>query len=417
VNILKLLALWVLAVSTMNFAVPSSGHAQSTATALVQEYLASVGTGQADEQLLALTTAADSNADAQLGLGLVRTVRAFENLSRSLFRAGFASRAAGYQSLFGLRAPIPVNPNPEPITYDEFRAILTAYIADLAAADRALAAVGEKPAKLSLDLSVARFDWNGDGTLGPEDHFGMVLSGIDDQGNAKPFIVGFDTADAKWLRGYCNVLMAVTKAWLSHDFSETWDYSFRLLFPRAASTMAGAESQQHGTLSGVGRQQATDLADFITLVHTIRWPVENKAMWTEVRDHLKTVIALNRETWALIGKETDDDHEWLPGSRQKSGVLPSLNVTEERIQAWLGLLSRFEQVLDGKLLVPHWRFEKSINAAKLFDDPGPFDLVLWVTGPAAVPYLSDGPVMSSSEWNQLMAIFEGNFAAYAFYFN
>ncbi|MCA1370932.1 hypothetical protein I6F15_26625 [Bradyrhizobium sp. BRP14] len=417
-RILKSLILPVLLAGGLMYSgLPDAAHAESSATVLVQESLANGRIGEADEQLLALTAATASNADAQLGLGLVRSARAFEKLSQSLYRVGFASKAVGYQSLFGLRAPIPVNPNPHPITYDEFRAILTTYIADLEAADQVLEDVGERPAKLSVDLSAARFDWNGDGRLGPEDQLGLAISDIDENGNAKPFVVGFDTADAKWLRGYCNLLMAVTKAWLSHDFSETWNYSFRLLFPRAVSTLSAADSGQGQNVLGVERRQADDLADFITLVHTVRWPVRDKAQWGQVRDHLRTVIALNRETWALIGKETDDDHEWLPGSRQKSGVLPSFNVTDERVQAWLGLLSDFESVLDGKLLIPHWRFAKGINAAKLFDEPQPFDLVLWVTGPAALPYLSDGPVMTGDEWNQLLAIFEGNFAAYAFYFN
>ncbi|MEY9558750.1 hypothetical protein [Sinorhizobium fredii] len=399
--------------------VPGAAHAETGATALVQTYLANGRIGEAEEQLLAMTAAATGNTDAQFGLGLVRSARAFEKLSQALYRVGFASKAQGYQALFGLRAPIPVNPNPQPVTYDEFRAILAAFVADLESADRALQAVGDKPAKLSVDLSIARFDWNGDGMLGVEDQFGTAISDINDDGSTKPFLVSFDTADAKWLRGYSNILMAVTKTWLSHDFSETWDYSFRLLFPRAVSTMAAAEGGDihDNTLFGVEKQQADDLADLVTFLHTIRWPVQDKALWAEVRDHLRAVIALNRETWALIGKEADDDHEWLPGPRQTSGVLPSFNVTEERFQAWLGLLSRFEAALDGTLLIPHWRFSKGIDAAKLFDEPQSFDLILWVTGPAALPYLSEGPVMTGNEWNQILAIFEGNFAAYAFYFN
>ncbi|WP_026186942.1 hypothetical protein [Ensifer sp. BR816] len=418
-RVLKSFMVPVLAFGIICPGTPDAVHAETSATTVVQTYLANGQIGEADEQLLALTAAATGNADAQLGLGLVRAARAFEKLSQALYRVGFASKAEGYQSLFGLRAPIPLNPNPEPVTYDAFRAMLAAFIADLESADRALQAVGDRPAKLSVDLSAARFDWNGDGRLGPEDHFGMAISDIDESGHAKPFVVGFDTADAKWLRGYCNLLMAVTKAWLSHDFSESWDYSFPLLFPRAVSTMAAAEGGDvHGsTAFGLEKQQADDLADLVTLLHTIRWPVKDKVLWAEVRDHLKSVIALNRETWAFIGKETDDDHEWLPGPRQTSGALPSLNVTEERVQAWLGLLSRFEAALDGKLLIRHWRFAKGINAAKLFEEPKSFDLILWVTGPAALPYLSDGPVMDGDEWNQILAIFEGNFAAYAFYFN
>nr|MDX8321769.1 hypothetical protein [Agrobacterium sp. rho-8.1] len=272
---------------------------------------------------------------------------------------------------------------------------------------------------MKIDLSIAHFDWNGDGKVGSEDHIGRLVSNKDENGDAVPFIVGFDTADAKWLQGYDNLLMAVAKAWLSHDFSESWNGSFGVVFPRAVSTMSQANGKgaEDPTMFGVNKAQADDLADFVTLVHTIRWPVADKVMWGEMRDHLKKVIVLNRETWALIDRATDDDHEWLPGPKQKSGVLPSFDVTPERIQAWLAVLSQFEAALDGKILVPHWRFDKGVNLAKVFEDPRPLDLVLWVTGPAAVPFLQDGTAMSSDEWNQIATIFEGNFAAYAFYFN
>ncbi|MGO4450483.1 hypothetical protein AB4Y96_16295 [Phyllobacterium sp. TAF24] len=415
----KLISL-LLAASFACFNLSTIARADSAATELFQKYLGNGRIGEADEQLLALTTKATNNADAQLGLGLVRSARAFEKLSQSLYRYGFGSKSDGYEMFLGRGASeVAKNFNPEPITYEQFRGILTTFVADLDSADKALAAVGDKPAKLKVDLSVTRFDWNGDGQVGPEDHFGLAISDHNEDGKAKPFIVGFDTADAKWLQGYCNLMMAVAKAWLSHDFSESWNGSFSVVFPKAVSTMADANGKgsEDYTMFGVNKAQADDIADFVTLIHTMRWPVADKVMWSEVRDHLKKVIVLNRETWALIDKETDDDHEWLPGPKQKSGVLPSFDVTPERIQVWLGVLSQFEAALDGKILIPHWRFDKGINLAKVFDDPKPFDFVLWVTGPAAVPYLQDGPAMSSGEWNQITSIFEGNFASYAFYFN
>ncbi|MGV1755134.1 hypothetical protein [Agrobacterium sp. CG674] len=397
-----------------------TARAEGAATELLQKYLANGRIGEADEQMLSLASKATDNADAQLGLGLVRSARAFEKLSQSLYRYGLGSKSDGYELFFG-RGPseLAKNHNPEPITYEQFRAILAAFISNLDVANKALAAVGAKPAKLEVDLSVARFDWNGNGNVESEDHIGSIFSDKDENGEALPFIVGFDTADAKWLQGYNNLLMAVAKAWLSRDFSESWDSSFSVVFPRAVSTMSqtNGKGSEDYTMFGVNKGQADDIADFVTLVHTIRWPVSDKVMWEEVRDHLKKVIILNRETWALIDNETDDDHEWLPGPKQKSGVLPSFDVTPERIQAWLAVLSQFEAALNGKILVPHWRFDKGINLAKVFEDPRPLDFVLWVTGPAAVPYLQDGPTMSSGEWNQIANIFEGNFAAYAFYFN
>ena len=56
-------------------------------------------------------------------------------------------------------------------------------------------------------------------------------------------------------------------------------------------------------------------------------------------------------------------------------------------------------MIDGKKLVPHWRFTKGFNLARVFDEPQPFDTVLWITGPAALPYLEDGPVSTSEDWN------------------
>lgn len=400
------------------FAAPA--QAQTSAAELVQGYLARESIGPAEEKLLELAARGTGSADARLGLGLVRSARAFERLSQQLYRHGFLSGAQEVGSMVvGVGGSIAYNPNPEPITYQQFRGILQAFVDDLAAAEAVLAEVGDAPAKVRVDLARTKFDWNGDGVIGPEDHFGTMVADLDASGQPKPFVVGFDTADARWLRGYCNLLMAVAKFWLAHDFSESWDSGFGVVFPRAQTSIAMADggSPEAETMFSVQKKHADSIADFITIVHTIRWPIADKAMWQDVRGHLRKVASLNRETWALVRAETDDDHEWLPSPKQKSGVLPSLPVTEERITAWLAVLSQVEGILDGKILVPHWRFAKGVNVAKVFDEPKAFDLVLWVTGPGALPYLADGPVMNEGDWNSLTRIFQGNFASYAFYFN
>jgi hypothetical protein len=50
-------------------------------------------------------------------------------------------------------------------------------------------------------------------------------------------------------------------------------------------------------------------------------------------------------------------------------------------------------------------------------EPREFDLVLWATGYAAVPYLEDGPTLSTTEWRAWNRAFHENFLGYAFYFN
>ncbi|RYE67135.1 MAG: hypothetical protein EOP17_09540, partial [Rhizobiaceae bacterium] len=123
----------------------SPARADGAVTELFQKYLANGRLGEADEQMLSTAAAAPNNADAQLGLGLLRSARAFEKLSQSLYRYGFGSKSDGYEMFLGRGSgEIARNENPEAITYDQFRGILAAFIEDLDAADKALAAVGEK---------------------------------------------------------------------------------------------------------------------------------------------------------------------------------------------------------------------------------------------------------------------------------
>jgi hypothetical protein len=128
------------------------------------------------------------------------------------------------------------------------------------------------------------------------------------------------------------------------------------------------------------------------------------------------VVALSRQSWQEIEAETDDDREWIPNARQTS-PFQTLQVDTARIAAWYQVLDEAEAVLDGKKLIPHWRFGQGINLRRVFEDPRPFDLVLWITGPAALPYLEDGPVITPEEWARIMEAFEGRFGLFALWVN
>ena len=80
-------------------------------------------------------------------------------------------------------------------------------------------------------------------------------------------------------------------------------------------------------------------------------------------------------------------------------------------------LGEFDQLLQGKKLIPHWRLDKGIDVRRVFLEPRPFDPILWAQGSAALPYLEDGPMTDGQTWNRLMSMFEGNFLGYAVWFN
>ena len=70
-----------------------------------------------------------------MGLGTIRFVAAIEGLSQGLYRYGLQPPQSMMMPI--VRLPVPPNPNPEPITYADFRNLLVAFVDDLAVAEDA----------------------------------------------------------------------------------------------------------------------------------------------------------------------------------------------------------------------------------------------------------------------------------------
>ena len=83
----------------------------------------------------------------------------------------------------------------------------------------------------------------------------------------------------------------------------------------------------------------------------------------------------------------------------------------------MAALDEADAILDGRTLVPHWRFARGFDLKAFFDEPEPFDLVMLLTGAGAASYLRDGPITSRQRWREITQAFEDNFFAYAFWFN
>ncbi|TIS30595.1 MAG: hypothetical protein E5W95_35545, partial [Mesorhizobium sp.] len=72
-----------------------------------------------------------------------------------------------------------------------------------------------------------------------------------------------------------------------------------------------------GGMSGGMLSAEWRIADFISLVHLVNWPVVEPERRQAARRHLMEMIRLSREDWKAIRAETDNDREWLPGPQQK----------------------------------------------------------------------------------------------------
>jgi ribosomal protein S15P/S13E len=356
--------------------------------------------------------------NARFGLGMVQFVRGAERLIQSLHKYGLRSHE---NFVPFLRLPAPRNVEPDELSYKAMRGIFESLQADLKKAETTLAKIQSKDVKVPVHVALIRFDFNGDGKAEEGETLWKVFekltrAGAVGEALAMRFAISFDRADVHWMRGYCHLLMGMTDFILAHDWKDSFERTAQLFFKAPDSPFAYLRRTKEPDRRNWFDSER--IADAIAFIHLIRFKViEPKRMETCLA-HLEAVIQQSRECWKYAEAETDDDHEWIPNPRQ-SGVIPGMKVTPEMIAGWKEFLDEADAILKGKKLVPHWRIHdgRGINVRKVFTQPREFDLVLWVQGSAAAPYLERGTLTKKQFWERLMRTFRGNFIGFAIWVN
>lgn len=396
--------------------------------------------GAYDVGRTALSPLADAgDQEARFGLGLITLVETIEGFAQALYRHGLASPDMSEMGP-AVMVPVPMNPNPEPLDYAKVRAVLQDLVAGMDAARELLEAAGESgDYVVEIDALRIRIDADGNGSAEEtetiEHIFDQALGvggrpetppqpGRDGRGSgpadrqggdapAQGFVIGLDRADAFWLAGYSQVMAAQADFLLAHDFEAFVNATFHRLFPRAGLPM---QDYAEGGMLVLDPETDTAIADAIAAVHTLNWPVVEPERLRHVRERFLTVIALSRKNWEALLAETDDNQELIPNPRQ-NGLVPEARVTEETVGAWMETLDAAERVLNGELLVPHWRFRQGFDLRAYFETAERTDLVMLVTGHEAVPYLRDGPVATGETFAAANRVFGDDFLGYVFWFN
>lgn len=387
---------------------------------------------------LALQRCDEYHTDACFALGMLDLVTAYERTAQALYRHGAtAPNSPAMAMLFGmgLDAPAsPANPDPEPLTYEGLRAILEDFtgILDLAAGHFQMAEIGTDFV-IPIDPLRVRVDLDGNGTVEAGETLAALLISLDEfadipapdaappggksktKGDAAgpDLTIGFDNADAVWLAGYSTVLSTPVELLLAHDFSEFYDAYLHRVFPKAGLPMQ--DYSRGGTLLMDADSDAF-IADIVAAIHTADFPVTDAARLAGVLERLKSITALSRRNWEMILAETDDDRELVPGPHQTS-LVPDTPVTQETVDAWMATLDTLDQILDGELLLPHWRFRQGFDLKAWFETATETDLVMLFTGLGALPYLRDGPVADARSFAAANRVFGDNWPGFALWFN
>jgi hypothetical protein len=399
--------------------------AQDTPGATLRRH-AEAGTLAAGEGELARRAVAEpASAEAATALGMARFALAVERFGRSMHRHGLRVDGGVGLGLPGLRMPVPANPQPQPLGYEAMRAIWARFAADLGGAREALGRLPGGEFHIRLDLSAIRLDLDGDGRGSEAESLGaMVVALAQGPGQRRrgepvaalpPWPVAFDRADAIWLNGYATLLTAFVEAVLAHDWREAFLATGHLFFPEIEGGSPVARLSRPGP--DMAGDSGAAIADAIAFIHLARFPVVEPARLAEARRLLVEVVRLSRANWDAILAETDDEAEWLPAPRQRNSAVQAMDVTEERVGAWRAVLDDLEAVLEGRALLAHWRFEQGVDLRRAFEEPRTFDLVGWVAGYAAAPYLRAGPTVSGATLAQWQRAFGGNFLGFAAWFN
>ena len=96
-----------------------------------------------------------------------------------------------------------------------------------------------------------------------------------------------------------------------------------------------------------------------------------------------------------------------------------MQVSGEMIAGWREFLDEAAAILAGRRLVRHWRLApgRGIDLRRVFLEPRTMDLVRWVQGAAAVPYVAEGECSDPAFWWRLDQLFRGQFLGFAIWFN
>lgn len=379
------------------------------------------------------------NTDACFAAGLAELIGGVEGLSQALYRHGATTPGTPAAAMLlgmgldGGAAPAPANPNPEPLSYEQLRVMLGDYVVAMDSARGYFELGGFGTYVVTIDPLRVRIDLDGDGTAREGETLGAMLASVGEladipapdgpppDGKSKtkdtePEVdstIGFDSSDAIWFAGYTQVAAAPVDLLLAHDFSEFFSAYMHRVFPDAGLPM---QDYSHGSTLFMDPDSDAFIADIVAAIHTADFPVTDSERLAGVLARLNAITALSRKNWELILTETDDNRELVPSPRQTS-LVPGSTVTQETVNAWMATLDTVDEILAGKLLVPHWRFKQGFDLKAYFETASETDLVMLLTGQGALPYLKAGPIADAQSFAEANRVFGTDWINYAFWFN
>ncbi|MDO5621518.1 MAG: hypothetical protein Q4G24_08625 [Paracoccus sp. (in: a-proteobacteria)] len=346
-----------------------------------------------------LAALADPSPEERFALAGLTFLQAVEGTLQTRWRVGLSHDLA---DLPLLRLPLPSNPAAEPVTPGIIRDIMAAIPPQMQQARAPLAGLGSDFG-LDIDFADLWFDINANGSRDSGEDLAQIagqMFGVGPEahdGDTTLPVMRFDLADAAWLSAYTHLLSGSAQVVLTYDPT---DSIARVMETRAA--FAALPPGNDGLASIVDDLWIDTAA---AVLFSLRSQPDT-AQAQAAHASFLAMIADNRIFWQRVAAETDNTREWIPNDSQQSAT--GVALPPETGTAWLAVLDEVEAILKGELLIPYWRSGGGLNIGRMFTDPRPIDLIDWIQGAGALPYIETGPLADGNALNQFNTLLMGD---------
>ena len=357
----------------------------------------------------------EKTGDQHFALGAVHFLRGIEKTLQTRWQYNASME---YLDIPVLRLPVEPNPNAMPFRADLVTDIFAELRADMDASREALNAVNGEVA-LRINLQDLWFDINmnevrdeNEGIMEIGASAVMSRRQLRDMGQMPANIkVQFDTADVAWLTAYAHLISGVSEMVLAFDPTEAIE-----VVMQSNAEMAALRGGPPMALTGFIRDEDKWIDRFAMVYGALN--TQPEASHTRAAHaHFLEMIAENKVFWAKVAQETDNQMEWIPNGNQQSAL--GFEMPENTGIAWQAVLADAEAILNGELLVNHWRVSPAagLNVKEMFMNPPVVDIVTWIQGSGLLPYMERGPVATSASMRAFERLVSGNSIGFAFMLN
>ncbi|WP_157994902.1 hypothetical protein [Paracoccus tegillarcae] len=351
--------------------------------------------------------------DRDLGLAAVTFLAGIEAGYQARWRVG-ATNPMLPVPVIG--TPLPENGSPEPMTGDMLSQLLSDLAAAMAATREALPTDPDPDAALVLRLDDVWLDVNGDGQRLQGAEGLLRLAGLPMPEPGRD-VIRFDAADAHWLRAYTHLIEGTARAALAFDPETALS---RMIALRTEVARQQAEGAHQLAREPMMRQQAAFIGPFLDIAAVTLQTLRNQPDPEGIQaaaDHLTLTVDANRDFWAAVATETDNDREWIPNDSQQAAL--GFQLPPGTGDAWLDVLDEGRMVLSGERLIPHWRMEPGygIDLSKWIAEPTPVDFLGWAQGADALAFTGPGLTIGRDAWRRFGDMFGGRAGLYMVLFN